>query len=113
MKHYELQRIEYLSLTKIAVVLGVLWGILRWILGGIAVLLIKMFDSSVDPSMLPPAFALTDLLFTLLASAVGSVITAIVGAYAYNMFASRFGGIIFGLKEASLTPAAPKVTASK
>ena len=99
MQWTELQRIDYLSITKISLMLGALWGALQWLLGGFAILLLRMFDSSIDPSLFPPMFSLGDLAGTLVASLIGSLVTALVGAAAYNWYAAKFGGLLFGLEK--------------
>ena len=92
----EILSIDPLSTTKIAALLGVLWALLGWILNGVV---IAVFLTGEDLGDLPPAFAVSTFISSVLGGFIGGALSGFLGCHVYNFVAQRIGGIKVMLRE--------------
>jgi hypothetical protein len=94
----ELRFIDPVSTAKITALLGVLWALLEWLFGGIA-LSILIRSTAENLGDLPPAFSISGLLSGIIGGVIGGAITGYLGSYVYNFLADKVGGVLVSLEE--------------
>jgi|SRR3989338_11175899 len=93
-----LSRIDPLSATKVAALLGVLWALLGWFMNSLVIVFLVQ-GTSEGVGELPPAFSLGGLLSGIVGGFIGGAISGYFGALVYNLLASKTGGVRFQLEE--------------
>jgi hypothetical protein len=83
--------LDPLSVAKVAALLGILWAILGWAMGGIVISLLA--QGGQDVSDLPPGFSLGGLLSSMIGGFIGGALSGYLGSHAYNFLARKVGGI--------------------
>jgi len=83
--------IEPVSIAKVAALLGILWAVLGWLMGGIVITLLARSGENV--AGLPPSFSWQGILSGIIGGCIVGGISGYLGAHAYNVLAQKVGGI--------------------
>jgi hypothetical protein len=101
MRTIEITRIDPLSTTKVAAILGVLWALLGWIFSGFVILMLLQSSTELAPEGTPSAFSIGGLVSGVIGGCIGGALSGYLGSHVYNVIAQKIGGISVDMRDAT------------